>query len=197
MGLMKCASRAGLVFGMTNPALGKSSPLEYLYPIAGESLAPDTPGVYASQIALAMLSGGGLAKARQIIQAAAVYVDPVSVMGMGSQLINRLGFWRYGLLKLSSGQIIQKVAQIYPQPRNQRYYFSMAQIHAQAQQPELSLTFYDSARVWLENRLTGNPDVFSLQADLGLAMAFLGRRGEAVQAGQRSKELMPISACHW
>ena len=194
---MKCASRAGLVFGMTNPALGKSSPLEYLYPIAGESLAPDTPGVYASQIALAMLSGGGLAKARQIIQAAAVYVDPVSVMGMGSQLINRLGFWRYGLLKLSSGQIIQKVAQIYPQPRNQRYYFSMAQIYNHAQQPELSLAYYDSARVWFENRLAGNPNSFVLQADLGLAMAFLGRQGESIQACERSKELMPISACHW
>ena len=124
-------------------------------------------------------------------------MDPVSVMGLGSQLIYRLGFWRYGLLDQSPEKITQMLSQLYPQPRDQLYYFSMAQIHTQAQQPEMSAAYYDSVRVWVENRLAGNPDSFSLQADLGLAMAFLGRKEEAIQAGQRSKELLPISACHW
>ena len=161
------------------------------------TLTPDMPGIYANQVALALLSGGGIDKARKIIQASAVYVDPVRVMGLAGQLINRLGFWRYGLLDLSPEEMIQTVFHTYPQPRNQRYYFTIAQIHAQAQRLDMSITYYDSARVWLENRLAGNPNNFSLQADLGLAMAFLGRKEEAIQACQRSKELMPISACHW
>ncbi|MCH7573788.1 MAG: tetratricopeptide repeat protein [Candidatus Marinimicrobia bacterium] len=161
------------------------------------TLTPDMPMVYANQIALALLSGGGIDKARKIIRASAVYMDPVSVMGLGSQLIYRLGFWRYGLLDQSPEEIIQTLSHIYPQPRDQLYYFSMAQIHTQAQQPEMSAAYYDSVRVWVENRLAGNPDSFTLQADLGLAMAFLGRKEEAIQAGQRSKELLPISACHW
>ena len=36
-----------------------------------------------------------------------------------------------------------------------------------------------------------------LQADYGLACAFLGLENEALAAGNLAKDLMPITECHW
>ena len=161
------------------------------------TLTPDNPSVYADKIQLALLSAGDIKKARKAVRKSATFVDPVEVLGLGGQLINRIGWWRFGLLDKAVVDLIPALNHIYPLPRNQRYYFTMAQLHDQAMDTEMSQAYYDSARIWLDNRLSVNPDNWILQADYGLACAFLGRKDEALHAGNRAKELMPISACHW
>ncbi|HEX6643654.1 MAG TPA: hypothetical protein VF037_03200, partial [Gemmatimonadales bacterium] len=51
----------------------------------------------------------------------------------------------------------------------------------------------DSARVALEQRTASAPDDAQSHSLLGVALAYLGRRTEAIRAGERGRDLLPIS----
>ncbi|MEE9162636.1 MAG: tetratricopeptide repeat protein, partial [Candidatus Neomarinimicrobiota bacterium] len=160
-------------------------------------LAPDNPLVHAYLVELALLRNGDVKKARQVVKAASAYLQPVDVMWAGSALINRLGYWRFGIIRRDFDAIIRDYSSTRLKAGDQIYYFSMAQLYGLARQPELSRAYYDSALTWIEARLAAAPRSFKLQSDLGLACALLGLKDKAIAAGMRSKELMPISTCHW
>ena len=160
-------------------------------------LIPDNPLVHAYMVELALLRNGDVKEAREIVEEASTYLQPTNIMWAGSQLINRLGYWRFGILRQDFKAIMRDFSVTHRKAGNQIYYFSMAQLHGLAQQPELSQAYYDSALTWIEARLAAAPGSFKLQSDLGLACAFLGLKDRAIAAGMRSKELMPISTCHW
>jgi eukaryotic-like serine/threonine-protein kinase len=52
--------------------------------------------------------------------------------------------------------------------------------------------YYDSARTRLEAELANTPDDPRLHSALGLALAGLGRRSDAVREGRRAVDLMPV-----
>ncbi len=52
---------------------------------------------------------------------------------------------------------------------------------------------YDAARVEIERLLRGDHDDFALQSAYGLALAGTGRGAEAVRAGRKAVELMPLA----
>ncbi len=51
---------------------------------------------------------------------------------------------------------------------------------------------YEMARVEIEKALAERPDDYRLHASLGMALAGLGRKEEAIAAGQKAVEMMPI-----
>jgi tetratricopeptide (TPR) repeat protein len=53
--------------------------------------------------------------------------------------------------------------------------------------------YADSARLALEAQIRAEPDDWQRHAILGLALAYLGRKTEAIREGQRGVALMPIS----
>jgi TolB-like protein/Flp pilus assembly protein TadD len=53
--------------------------------------------------------------------------------------------------------------------------------------------FADSARLALETQIRAEPDDWQRHALLGLALAYLGRKPDAIREGQRGVALMPIS----
>jgi TolB-like protein/Tfp pilus assembly protein PilF len=53
--------------------------------------------------------------------------------------------------------------------------------------------FADSARLAFEQQLESNADDPQRQALLGVALGYLGRKAEAVRAGQRAVEMLPMS----
>jgi serine/threonine-protein kinase len=55
----------------------------------------------------------------------------------------------------------------------------------------------DSARSWLEARLTGHPDDAWVRSALGIAYAGLGRNADAVREGELAAELLPMSKDAW
>jgi hypothetical protein len=55
------------------------------------------------------------------------------------------------------------------------------------------LVYADSARVALEQQLRAEPDDWQRHSLLGLSLAYLGRKADAVREGQRGAALMPIS----
>jgi hypothetical protein len=53
--------------------------------------------------------------------------------------------------------------------------------------------YADSARLALESQIRAAPDDGQRHALLGLALAYLGRKAEAIREGRRGVALMPIS----
>jgi tetratricopeptide (TPR) repeat protein len=69
----------------------------------------------------------------------------------------------------------------------------LAQTHYLRGDPAKARVFADSARVGFEETLRATPDDPQRQVLLGLAMAYLGRKAEAVKAGERAVALLPLS----
>ena len=61
----------------------------------------------------------------------------------------------------------------------------------------LSQVYYDSARVVFEELVEENPDDSRLYSSLGLVYAGLGRKEDAIRAGKKGVELLPISKEAW
>jgi TolB-like protein/Flp pilus assembly protein TadD len=70
---------------------------------------------------------------------------------------------------------------------------SFAEVYTMQNKAELANRYYDTARVYLETRIAESPEDSRLYSSLGIAYAGLGRKDEAIQAGQRGVDLMPIT----
>lgn len=57
--------------------------------------------------------------------------------------------------------------------------------------------YYDSARIMIEQKIQLNPKDERLYGALGLTLAYLGKNDEAVRAGQRGVELLPVEKEAW
>ncbi|KPK79019.1 MAG: hypothetical protein AMS25_14020 [Gemmatimonas sp. SM23_52] len=73
------------------------------------------------------------------------------------------------------------------------YLLAKAILYERAQEGPSAQVYFDSARAYLEPRVTLSPGDSRLHAQLGLALAGLGRAGAAVWEGRRAVELLPIS----
>ena len=73
----------------------------------------------------------------------------------------------------------------------------MATIYRLQNKNNLAKEYYDSARVVIENKLKELPDDTRLYSALGLVLAGLGKKDEAIREGKRGTELLPITKEAW
>jgi adenylate cyclase len=73
------------------------------------------------------------------------------------------------------------------------YLLAKAILYERAQEGPSAQAYFDSARAYLEPRVALSPGDSRLHAQLGLALAGLGRAGAAVGEGRRAVELLPVS----
>ncbi|MFQ5653002.1 MAG: tetratricopeptide repeat protein, partial [bacterium] len=73
----------------------------------------------------------------------------------------------------------------------------VAQIYGLMKNESLAHKKYGSARRMLEKRITEYPEDSRLYSSLGLTYAGLGRKADAIRAGKRGVELLPISIEAW
>jgi len=74
------------------------------------------------------------------------------------------------------------------------YYYMKASTFGLMGKRQLAEACFDSARVWLESRLSATPDVASLLSSLASVYAGLNQNEEAVRMGKRAVELDPVSS---
>ncbi len=79
-------------------------------------------------------------------------------------------------------------AQHYFKPCYQYY----ALLYGLLDNPELEYAYHDSSRLMLEDKISGSPDDPRLYSSLGIAFAGLGRKKEAIEAGKKAVELLPL-----
>jgi TolB-like protein/Tfp pilus assembly protein PilF len=73
----------------------------------------------------------------------------------------------------------------------------MANILRLQNKNDLAKDYYDSARVVIEDKLKELPDDSRLHSALGIVLAGLGQKDEAVNMGKRAVELLPIEKEAW
>jgi non-specific serine/threonine protein kinase len=73
----------------------------------------------------------------------------------------------------------------------------MATIYRLQNKNDLAKDYYDSASVVIEEKLKELPDDTRLYSALGLVLAGLGKKNEAIKEGKRATELLPITKEAW
>jgi tetratricopeptide (TPR) repeat protein len=145
-----------------------------------------------------LLEHGSIDSARKIVQEASQYMDPARVIALGSKTtLEVLGLWRFNLITEDLESLPRRFENLFDSPRRHVYYMSRGQIAELIGQPELMQVYYDSARVHSKSLAKKYPEDFHFTIELAIINSMAGRHDEAIEAGLRAKELMPIDLCHW
>ncbi|MEZ0332373.1 MAG: protein kinase [Gemmatimonadales bacterium] len=130
---------------------------------------------------------GVLAGARSVLRAVPVDVDTAALV---AQVAMADLYW------VLDDEQQQQLLRLSPEPfggDRAAWGLALAQTNALRGAHALARAYADSARVALEARLRDVPEDAPTHTYLGLALAYLGRRAEAVHEGERGVELLPIS----
>jgi len=154
------------------------------------SLAPDIPGYYSDKAMLYISREGNTEKARAVLEEAIKNIGPEEI-----SIINTLVTldvydenYQEALEKLSLKSEDIDI-QYYFIPKALRY----AQIYGFLNDAQYEKTYYDSARVILENKIMERPEDERLHSSLGITYAGLGRKEEAIREGKLASALLPVS----
>ncbi len=73
----------------------------------------------------------------------------------------------------------------------------LATIYGLQSKPDLEIAFYDSARAIIQAKIKELPDDVRMYSALGIVLAGLGEKDEAINMGKRAIELLPIEKEAW
>ncbi len=71
---------------------------------------------------------------------------------------------------------------------------TLAGVYEMEKDPRRAAAYADSARIAFEQQLTASPDDAQRRVVHGVALAYLGRKAEAIREGQRAVELVPVAS---
>ncbi len=151
------------------------------------SLAPGLPVLLETK-AMVHLAQGDLAGARGVLNASSSEIDPAALAVYFAQ------YW--DLFWVLSDEQQRLVARLPPSAFDDNrasWALVRMQVHALHGDRTLERAYADSARAELQEQLGRTPDQGQLHALLGLALAHLGRRGEAIRKGEQAVALKPVT----
>jgi serine/threonine-protein kinase len=153
----------------------------------GIELLPTNPRAPHVKV-LVLLGQGLLDSARAVIRAAARQIDPPTLFGYIATFEDL--YW-----VLDDDQQRQVLALPPSAFDNDRGNWGIvrAQLYHLQGDRRRSAIYADSARIAFEEQLRANPDDAQRHVFLGLALAYMGRKADAVREGRRGVELQPIS----
>jgi TolB-like protein len=153
----------------------------------GLAIAP-TSLTMIEERAMVSLAQGDLAGARSVIRAAAALVDPRELVAFFGTYLDL--FWA-----LDDTQ--QQLLLTLPLSSfdNDRLLQSIVRAQTYALRKDLTRTavYADSARLATEEQLRATPQDGQRRVVRGLALAYLGRKAEAIAEGKRGVALLPVS----
>jgi tetratricopeptide (TPR) repeat protein len=151
------------------------------------ALSPNNPGL-VSQKVLVALARGDLDSARAVIRSAALAIDPAVLYPFFASYQDL--YW-----VLDDGQQRQVLA---ARPSafdgdTASWGIVMTELYRSRGDSRRALIYADSARRAFEHQIRESSDDWQRHALLGVALAYLGRKSEAVREAEKGKQLMPIS----
>jgi serine/threonine-protein kinase len=155
------------------------------------ALDPGAPNPYAYSAALQVVRNGDLARARAILGQALARIDPARVAPtyMNSDRVSAVPL-TYDSLFIP---MIDGLSLKHFPADTLRYYMIKAESYRFRGEQPAERTYADSARTLMERRLAVRSDDAKTLAPLALMYAALGRFDDAVRAGKRAVELLPVS----
>jgi len=153
----------------------------------GVALSPTNLQVLEN-LALVHLAQGDLAGARAVIQAAPKEIPPTSLVAF---LAN---YWDlYWLLDDTQQRLLLRLPPSAFDDDRGTWGIVLAQTYGLRNDRKLAHAYADSARIALEQLLSATPDNAQQRIFLGLALAYLGRKLDAIREGERAVEVLPVS----
>jgi serine/threonine-protein kinase len=154
------------------------------------ALDPHDPALHETK-AMVFLARGDLAGARAVLAAAQHDVEPTALVAF-------LGnYWDLVWVLDETGQ--QLLVRLPPSAFDDRAAWGivLAQTHHVRGDPARARAYADSARMAFEERVRSVPNDAQSRVFLGLALAYMGRRSEAVAEGQAGLALQPVAKDAW
>ncbi|MBA3553702.1 MAG: protein kinase [Gemmatimonadales bacterium] len=163
----------------------------YAEAIAASDRALDLDSANAQLLenkAMAYLGQGDLESARRLIREATETIPPTT-------LASYFGNY-YDLHWVLPAELQELLLRLTPSAFDDRAAWAIVLAQSWHARGDLarSRVYADSARLAFEERLRGAPDDAQSHVILGLALAYLGRKREAVANGEKGLALLPISA---
>jgi serine/threonine-protein kinase len=154
---------------------------------SAQALAPASLLLLEEQ-AMIPLAQGDLAGARAVLRAAPAEVAPTA-------LVAYLGnFWDlFWVLDDAQQQLLLRLRPSAFDDDRSAWGFVLAQTWHLRGDAERARAYADSARVSLEEQLAATPGDPQRTVIRGLVLAYLGRKAEAIQEGERGVALLPVS----
>jgi serine/threonine protein kinase/tetratricopeptide (TPR) repeat protein len=154
-------------------------------------LKPDHYRPYAYKVRLRLLLKSDLNAARAILK----HADEVG-LGAVPWIVHH-----WVLLEIWSGDYeaaLKRLSESSTEAFSDQFWFIprvllQAQVSELAQEPAAAREQYEAARRFLEARIRQDPQDSRYHSALGIALAGLGKKAEAVRSGQRGVELLPLS----
>jgi len=149
------------------------------------ALAPDNPGVLENKV-MAYLGRGDLDGARELVGTASSTYDPTA-------LVTSFGnyFDLYWVLPPGLQELLLRLTPGAFDDRATWATVRMQLLHFRDDTAQTRI-YADSARLGMEDRLRNTPDDPQSHVFRGLALAYLGRKAEAITEGERGVALVPI-----
>jgi tetratricopeptide (TPR) repeat protein len=151
------------------------------------ALAPTSPAMVSLKVMVAV-ARGDLDSARAIIRAAARRIDPSTLFPFFANYQDM--YWV--LDDAQQRQVLAAPASAFDDDRGSWGIVRTQLYHLRGDRLRAA-TYADSARAAFEEQSRAAPDDGQRHALLGLALAYLGRKADAIREGQLGLELMPIS----
>ncbi len=177
----------------TKKHLGSALRLLRRYPEArkvldqGLALAPADLQLIENK-AMTFLGEGDLAGARAVLRAAPKDVDPTALVAYVANYYDLI----WVLDEEQQALLLRLTPSAFDDDKGD-WGISLAQAHALKGDTANVRTYAEEARKAYEEHLRAVPKSAQLHASLGLALAYLGRKQDAVREGQRAVALMPVA----
>ncbi len=158
------------------------------------SLAPDAAYLYPAKAQVSLLRRGDTKQARAVIRSALE-----RKIGVGDPFFS----YTLAICDVLEGNLVMALKQLTGIGKvDDQYMFKpeallVAWIYGLMKNESLAGKKYDSARQLLERKITQDPEDSRLYSSLGIADAGLGLKADAIRAGKRGVELLPISKEAW
>jgi TolB-like protein len=153
----------------------------------GLAFAPADLGLINSAVE-AHLAQGDLSGARAVLRAVPREVDPAT-------LVAYIATWGdfYWVLDDAQQRLLLRLSPAQFGDDRAAWAFALAQTHALRGDTTAAQAYADSARHAYEARLRDVPEDPVTHAYLGLTLAYMGRKADAIREGERGLALVPIS----
>ncbi|MCH7495201.1 MAG: tetratricopeptide repeat protein [Candidatus Marinimicrobia bacterium] len=161
-----------------------------------KTLNPNSSDNYSNEAWLYLLSDGNKERAERVVHNAGT-VDLNKIMAGAKSYLWGVGLWRFDLLNEEYDKSVNALTPGLFANDRLTYLLSKAQLYALMDEEKFQYSYYDSARMLLEELVRSSPKVFKLHSMLGFVCANLGLREQAIESGRRAVEIMPISLCHY
>ncbi|HEU5042314.1 MAG TPA: tetratricopeptide repeat protein, partial [Gemmatimonadales bacterium] len=138
--------------------------------------------------AMIYLAQGDLAGARTALRAAPGEVPPAALIGFVAQTCDL-----YWVLDEGQQRLLLRLTPEAFDGNRGTWGLALAGTYALRGDPEKVRAYADSARISLQEQLRATPRDAQIHVLLGTALAYLGRRDEAVSEGRQAIALLPVS----